>query len=161
VWRDAGKFPEDLYTGEDAKFCRKVEEAGHDWHIVQGAMVQWHMRPSWKDYWNQFKRYGEGDARAGGLLDYPAKILGVSKHFWRTTATWIGVLGILLIPLHPGSLLGAVAGFGAQLAFKAGALRSSVERVGMKAVPYWIGLVLTGSLGHFTGYYTERIRGLF
>nr|EGQ40816.1 MAG: glycosyltransferase involved in cell wall biogenesis [Candidatus Nanosalinarum sp. J07AB56] len=161
AWEDAGGYPEHLYTGEDARFNTSVREAGYEWRVVRDAYVTWDMRPTWKSYWNQFFQYGEGDARAGNMLDYPGRILGLSKVLWRTAATWIGVLGVALAPLSPLFLLGTLAGFGAQLAFKTGALRSSVSKKGLRSIPYWIGLVLAGSLAHFTGYYTEKISSGF
>ena len=157
VWKDAGTYPEHLYTGEDAKFNTNVREAGYEWHVVRDAYVAWEMRPTWKAYWNQFQTYGEGDARAGNMFDYPGKVLGVSKVFWRTAATWTGVLGLVFSIVHPLSLAASAAGFGAQLVFKAGALQSSISEEGLRAAPYWLGLVLIGSLAHFTGYYKERI----
>jgi glycosyltransferase involved in cell wall biosynthesis len=160
AWEEAGGYPEHLYTGEDARFNAEVREAGYEWHVVRDAFVEWEMRPTWRSYWNQFYTYGVGDARAGNMFDYPGEIFGVSKVFWRTSATWAGVLGLLLTPLSTICAVAGLLGFGSQLAFKHGALKSSVREEGVKTVPYWIGIVLVGSLAHFTGYYSERLGGL-
>ncbi len=160
VWEDAGGYPEHLYTGEDAKYNSNVRRAGYEWHVVEDAWVDWQMRPTLKAYWNQFYTYGEGDARAGNLFDYPGKIFGVSKVFWRTAATGVGLTGLILAAVHPAFLLLTVGGFGSQLVFKAGALRASVNQGGLKTIPYWLTLVLTGAIAHFTGYMVEKVRNL-
>ncbi|MFB6181079.1 MAG: glycosyltransferase [Candidatus Nanohalobium sp.] len=88
AWKDAGGYPEDLYTGEDSKFNAKILSESYEPAIAENAMVYWKMRPTWKALWNQFKTYGEGDAKGGNLFTHPSQKLGVSKNLWLfTTAT--------------------------------------------------------------------------
>lgn len=160
AWQEAGKYPEDLYTGEDAKFNSNMRRAGHEWHVVRDAVVYWRMRPTWKDYWKQFSQYGEGDARARNMFDYPGKILGVSKVALRTATTWTALIGLAGTVFTPYSITLTALGFGIQYTPKIGALKSSIKQKGLKTIPYWIVMIPFESIAHFTGYYRERIRNL-
>lgn len=78
AWQDVGGYPEDLYTGEDTKFNRELQDAGHEFAVAD-AWVSWEMRPTWGALWDQFHRYGRGDAEAGNLLRTSSRRFGLSK----------------------------------------------------------------------------------
>lgn len=158
AWKDAGKYPEHLYTGEDAKYNSNMRRAGHEWHVVEDAWVEWKMRPTWRSYFKQFYRYGEGDARAGNLFDYPGKILGVSKVFWRLSFTTIALAGVPLALVHPAFLGLLAAGFGPQYLQKVGSLKSCVNQKGLKSVPYWLAMIPMEAVGHWTGFVKEKFK---
>lgn len=157
AWREAGKYPEHLYTGEDAKYNSNMRRAGYEWHVVEDAWVEWKMRPTWKTYWKQFRQYGEGDARAGNMFDYPGKIIGVSKVFIRTFTTWLAILGLALALYDPRLLILTLVGLGPQYANKLPSLISSVRQRGLRAALYWLTMIPMESLAHFYGYYKERL----
>jgi len=160
AWEKAGKYPEHLYTGEDAKFNSNMRRAGYEWHVVKVAFVNWKMRPTWKAYWKQFRQFGEGDARAGNLFDYPGKILGVSKVFWRTLFTSIAILGTMGAFIIPFAALGIIFGLAPQYGIKMRSLRSSVAEKGFKTVPYWLAMIPMESIAHWYGYHKEKVRNL-
>lgn len=99
AWRDAGGYPEDLYTGEDSKFNAKILSEGYDPAIAEDAMVYWKMRPTWKALWKQFKTYGEGDAKGGNLFTHPSSKLGITKNFWLLTTGDLTILTFLSLML--------------------------------------------------------------
>jgi cellulose synthase/poly-beta-1,6-N-acetylglucosamine synthase-like glycosyltransferase len=158
AWEEAGKYPEDLYTGEDSKFNTNIRRAGYEWHVVREAFVYWEMRPTWKDYYRQFQQYGEGDARAGNMFDYPGKIFGLSKVLLMTSMTWIALIGILGLLITPYSIALTIVGFGAHYGYYLPNLKAAVKEKGLETVPYWLALVMVQVIGHFTGYYKERIK---
>lgn len=80
VWEEVGGYPEELYTGEDAKFNAEILSKGYDQGVAEDAWVEWKMRPTWKSLWNQFKTYGEGDAKGGNLFTHHSEKLGVTKN---------------------------------------------------------------------------------
>lgn len=161
AWKDAGKYPEHLYTGEDAKYNSNMRRAGYEGHVVEDAWVEWKMRPTWKAYWKQFRQYGEGDARAGNMFDYPGKIFGLSKVFVRTVTTWLAVLGVVLALHDPRLLILTFIGLVPQYASKFPSLVSSVKQKGLRTVPYWLFMIPFESAAHFYGYYKERTDSFF
>jgi glycosyltransferase involved in cell wall biosynthesis len=99
AWKDAGGYPEDLYTGEDSKFNAQIMSEGYEPEIAEDAMVYWQMRPTWRDLYKQFYKYGEGDAKGGNLFTHPSSKLGITKNFWLfSTAklTSIAILSLLI-----------------------------------------------------------------
>ena len=80
VWEDVEGYPEDLYTGEDSKFCSKVLREGYNMAVAENAYVNWHMRPDWTSYFKQFYKYGEGDAKGGNLFTHPNQKIGITKN---------------------------------------------------------------------------------
>ncbi|WP_414836712.1 glycosyltransferase [Candidatus Nanohalococcus occultus] len=158
AWKDAGGYPEDLYTGEDSKFNSNIRRTGREWHVVRDAFVYWEMRPSWKEYYRQFYKYGQGDARAGNLFDYPGKFFGVSKVFWRLSSTWLSIIGLIAGLAYPPATLLFILGLAPQFGMKLPALKTSVNQKGLKAVPYWKGLILTATAGFFIGFHSEVLR---
>lgn len=157
AWEKAGKYPEHLYTGEDAKFNSNMRRAGYEWKVVEDAWVGWQMRPTWKAYFKQFYRYGEGDARAGNLFDYPGKILGISKVFWRLSFTTIGLAAIPLALVHPMFLGLLAVGFGPQYALKFSSLKSCLRQEGLKTVPYWLVMIPMEAVAHWSGFLKEKV----
>ena len=85
AWKDAGGYPEELYTGEDSKFNAEILSKGYEQGVAEDAWVNWKMRPTWKSLWDQFKTYGEGDAKGGNLFTHHSKKLGVTKNLLLTT----------------------------------------------------------------------------
>jgi len=79
TWKDVERYPEDLYTGEDSKFNAKILSEGYEPAIAEKAMVYWQMRPSWRDLYKQFYKYGQGDAKGGNLFTHPSSKLGITK----------------------------------------------------------------------------------
>ncbi|MBY6294538.1 glycosyltransferase [Nanohaloarchaea archaeon H01] len=158
VWEEAGGYPEHLYTGEDSKFNSNVRRAGYEWNVVREAMVYWEMRPTWKSYWKQFRQYGEGDARAGNLFDYPGKVFGVSKVFLRISTTALALSGLILSVWNLLFLLFLPAGFAPQYASKLSALKQCLDEEGIKTVPYWMVLIPFASVAHLYGYCKEKLR---
>jgi glycosyltransferase involved in cell wall biosynthesis len=97
AWEDAGGYPEDLYTGEDSKFNAQVMAAGYEPAIAADAFVYWRMRPTWKDFFDQFYTYGEGDAKGGNLFTHPSQKLGVSKNVWLKLQSEATILAFLAL----------------------------------------------------------------
>lgn len=71
AWRRAGGFPENLATGEDVLFGRRVVAAGGRAKMVRDAEVRWAQRPTLLANLTMFRRYGEG---SGYSLD--SRLLG-------------------------------------------------------------------------------------
>jgi len=157
AWEEAGKYPEHLYTGEDAKFNSNMRRAGYKWHVVKGAFVKWKMRPTWKAYWKQFRQYGEGDARAGNLFDYPGKIMGISKVFWRLSFTALALVSFPLALIHPGFLGLLILGLAPQYILKLPSLKSCIKQNGVKTIPYWLSMIAMESIAHFYGFFREKL----
>ncbi len=155
VWADAGKYPEYLYTGEDSEFNTNVREAGYEWQVVDDAVVYWDMRSSWKSYFKQFYRYGEGDAQS--QTEYPEKVFGISKTVLRLTTTVIGGLGLFGALISPWLVLLAMAGFGPQYASKTGSLKSSIRQRGLRTVPYWLVMIPFESIAFTLGYFRQKL----
>ncbi|PSG98637.1 MAG: hypothetical protein BRC29_00740 [Nanohaloarchaea archaeon SW_7_43_1] len=95
AWKDAGGYPETLYTGEDSKFNAKVMSEGYKPAIAEDAMVYWQMRPTWKDFYRQFYKYGEGDARGGNLFIHPSQKFGASKNVWLFSTASLAILSMI------------------------------------------------------------------
>ena len=95
AWKDAGGYPEDLYTGEDSKFNAEILSNGYEPAIAEDAMVYWQMRPTWKDLYKQFYKYGEGDAKGGNLFTHPSSKLGITKNLWLFSTATLTVLAVL------------------------------------------------------------------
>lgn len=155
VWRDAGKYPEDLYTGEDSEFNARVREAGYQWHVVHDAFVYWDMRATWSDYFEQFYRYGEGEARS--RTPYPDRIFGVSKTALRLATTVIAATGVAGLALTPLSIVLVMLGLAPQYGSKTGSLISCVSEKGVETVPYWLAMIPFESTAFTLGYLQGRI----
>nr|WP_246304603.1 glycosyltransferase [Nocardioides thalensis] len=85
AWRTAGGFPEDLATGEDVLFGRRVVATGHAAEMVLDAEVSWAQRPTLRSNLRMFRRYGEG---SGNSLD--RRLMG--RDLTRVTAYGAGVV---------------------------------------------------------------------
>jgi len=99
TWKDVERYPEDLYTGEDSKFNAKILSEGYEPAIAEKAMVYWQMRPSWRDLYKQFYKYGQGDAKGGNLFTHPSSKLGITKNFWLFSAAKLTSLAIISLPV--------------------------------------------------------------
>lgn len=160
VWRDAGKYPEHLFTGEDSRFNANLIQAGYDFHVVPDAVVYWRMRSTPQEYFKQFYLYGQGDARAGNMFDYVGKKFRLSKVFLMASATWMGIFGVLGSIVSPFTLSLTVLGWGMPYGYYLPHLKSAVNEVGLKALPLWTFLIGLQVWGHFLGYHLEKIRKL-
>ncbi|PSG99724.1 MAG: hypothetical protein BRC28_03215 [Nanohaloarchaea archaeon SW_4_43_9] len=137
-----------------------MRRAGYEWYVVRDAWVEWKMRPTWKAYWKQFRQYGEGDARAGNMFDYPGKIFGLSKVFVRTATTALALAGIALALYDLRLLILTFIGLAPQYANKLPSLLSCVKQKGFRTVPYWLTMIPMESMAHFYGYYKEKAQSL-
>jgi len=95
AWKEVGGYPENLYTAEDTKFCAKILEKGYPLSVAENAYVNWHMRPNYKEYFKQFYKYGEGDAKAGALFTHPNKKLGITKNLLLVTLIETRIIALL------------------------------------------------------------------
>ncbi len=77
VWKRAGGFDEELYTGEDTKFNIQVKKAGFEAVFAKRATLSWIPRESLGQFWRQFKLYGTGDRRAGNIFKMPDRFIVV------------------------------------------------------------------------------------
>lgn len=149
AWEDADGYPEDLYTGEDSKFNAKILSEGYEPAIAEDAMVYWKMRPTWKDLYKQFYKYGEGDAKGGNLFTHPSSKAGITKNFWLLSSAKITILtAISLIyftkyePRYTKySLTLLIAFLTVPSLYYLGALKQVVKENGLKAL--LIGLAIT------------------
>jgi glycosyltransferase involved in cell wall biosynthesis len=62
---EAGGYPEWLDIGEDMFVDHRWRELRMDMRLARDAVVWWPLRPSLRDTWVQYFRYGRGDAIAG------------------------------------------------------------------------------------------------
>ncbi|MFB6245444.1 MAG: glycosyltransferase, partial [Candidatus Nanohaloarchaea archaeon] len=141
AWEDAGGYPEDLYTGEDSKFNAKVLSEGYEPAVAEDAMVYWKMRPTWKALWNQFRAYGEGDAKGGNLFTHPSSKLGVTKNLWLFATAKLTILSLITLilgfrhfPRYTGLNAGITTGLiTVPTLYYLGPLKDTVEDEGLKA----------------------------
>ena len=166
AWRAAGGYPEDLYTGEDSKFNHLVMSSGYEPGIAGDAFVYWRMRPSWKDFFKQFYRYGEGDARGGNLFTHPSKKLGITKNFWLLSQSFFTIIMLLLtgysyytgmagLPVYAGLFL---AGLVLPVLYYGRTLWKVLKEDGLKGLRIGLGLSETKSWGWFLGFTKEIIK---
>ncbi len=87
AWRRAGGFPEDLATGEDVTFGRRIVQTGGTAVLTRDAEVAWTQRPTLAGNLRMFMKYGEGS----GYSLHP-RLLG--RDFARAIAYPVGA-GIL------------------------------------------------------------------
>ena len=106
AWARAGGFPEDLQTGEDVLFGRRIVAGGSRARMVRDAEVSWAQRPSLRANLRMLRRYGEG---SGNSLD--ARLLG------RDVARAIAYASVVGVALRggPASRTATAAGAAAYL----------------------------------------------
>lgn len=65
VFKEVGGFPEDLRSGEDLLFMRKMEAAGFRLAYAPDAVVHWDLQPNlWRTF-RRFTTYARNNIRAG------------------------------------------------------------------------------------------------
>jgi glycosyltransferase involved in cell wall biosynthesis len=119
VWRDAGRFDEELRVEEDHEFALRLRVRGVDVHFAPGALVHYRYRGSPGALWRQGTTYGRSrprlwrEVRRAGLRP-PPRFAGWRSWVWllvhlpdlrRATgrASWVWVAGNRL-----GQLAGCV-----------------------------------------------------
>lgn len=65
VWRQAGGYPEWLYTAEDSLFRQKLREMGAKIVFVPSAIIYWRPRPTLWKFAKMSYLYGQGNGRIG------------------------------------------------------------------------------------------------
>jgi len=80
VWIKVNGYP-NLSTGEDTNFHLKLFKHGCKYVFAKNAIVYWHMRKMWKDFFKQFYYYGRGDKKSGNLWNQKYKLIIVFG-FW-------------------------------------------------------------------------------
>ncbi|MFB6175437.1 MAG: glycosyltransferase [Candidatus Nanohalobium sp.] len=149
AWKDAGGYPEDLYTGEDSKFNAKILSEGYEPAIAEDAMIYWKMRPTWKELWSQFSTYGEGDAKGGNLFTHPSSKLGVTKNLWLFATAKLTIISLITLilsieyfPQYTGLNAGITAGLlTVPTVYYLGPLKETAKEDGLRALG--IGLAIT------------------
>jgi len=162
VWEEAGGYPEDLYTGEDTRFNSRVQSEGYTFTPAPDAVVAWHMRPTFKDLWKQYLRYGEGDARAGNLLDHPSTFYGVPKNLLLISTYVFAIISAALWGTYPHESYLFLVGVSllAPYCYHFGDLIDALNEVGIKSIPYWVLIVAIKNLGYVQGFAGESARSV-
>lgn len=115
AWKAVGGFPEDLYTGEDAKFNRVLRDQDFEYRLAKDAVVYWEMRDSLKEVFDQYRLYGRGDAENSqlkGLLKGNYNSVKTAMTLGLAATSLTSFLG-LITPLYsiPGILAFLSLGF--------------------------------------------------
>ncbi len=105
-WKKAKGYPEDCLTGEDTRFNMKMKDAGCKFKINQRKDVAWEMRPTFRLFFKQFYKYGQGDKIQGNLRKLKKNLLMILA-FWMYLVFLIGSLflskylfiGLILLPI--------------------------------------------------------------
>jgi glycosyltransferase involved in cell wall biosynthesis len=160
AWKDAGRYPEDLYTGEDSKFNAKVLSEGYEPAIAEDAIVYWRMRHTWKALWNQFKTYGEGDAKGGNLFTHPSSKLGITKNLWLFTTAKLTIISLFTLvltfeylPQYTFLNAGITAGLlTIPTMYYLGPLKETTREEGLKALGIGLSITQLKYWAWFTGF---------
>ncbi|HWJ11518.1 MAG TPA: glycosyltransferase [Nocardioides sp.] len=86
AWAGVGGYPEDLQTGEDVLFGRRIAAGGGRARMVRDAEVSWAQRPTFAANLVMYRRYGEG---SGVSLD--RRLLGRDAARAASYAALVGV----------------------------------------------------------------------
>ena len=65
AWRNAGGFPDWLYTAEDTLFDCKLRRNAEVFAHAERAVVRWRPRRSLAAVWRQFRNYARGESQIG------------------------------------------------------------------------------------------------
>ena len=94
AWKEAGGYPEWLYTAEDTLFALRFKELGYRIASAPLAVVRWRPRPNLRKLAKMYFLYGRGNGRI--LL---GSVRG-SLYWMKYHAAWIGCLvGGMFFPL--------------------------------------------------------------
>ena len=74
AWRAVGKFPENVYAGEDRAFTTAVVRAGFPTARAPGAAVRWHPPATWIANARMFYTYSRGDVRSPGRSRHAVRL---------------------------------------------------------------------------------------
>ena len=160
AWKDAGGYPEELYTGEDSKFNAEILASGYEQGVAEDAWVKWKMRPTWGDLWNQFKTYGEGDAKGGNLFTHHSEKLGLTKNLLLTGYCKIflltaiaTVISLFYLPQYAAYLGGLLfLEFLGPFIYEKDAIIESLREDGFKAFTIALGIAQLKIWAWFTGF---------
>ncbi|WEL20076.1 glycosyltransferase [Candidatus Nanohalococcus occultus] len=160
VWIEVGGYPEELYTGEDSKFNAEILAKGYEQGVAENAWVEWKMRPTWRSLWEQFKTYGEGDAKGGNLFTHHSKKLGLTKNLLLTAYAKTFLLTLIAtavsaryIPEYIKYLvLLLVLEVIGPLIYEKGAIIESLREDGFKAFVFALGISQIKLWAWFTGF---------
>lgn len=118
AWQRAGGFPETLITTEDGVFGRAVSHHGTCLASLD-AEVTWDQRPSLRETYRMYRRYGEGAAQSGDrtlrardavrALAYPTALLMLARAPRRAAPFLTGAAAMYLsLPLRRLSRRGSL-----------------------------------------------------
>jgi len=90
IWREAGKYPEDIERGEDTLFDERIKSLGYKIPKISDAICYWEMRENLKQVRKQYYEYGYWD----GIVYKKHRTLPI-KHK-------IAIVGFtILLPFYP------------------------------------------------------------
>lgn len=75
AWEKLGGFAEELRSGEDLLFLKRIEEAGLKVSYAPDAMVRWRMQPTWWSTFRRFVIYSRHNMRAGLWKEWQRAVL--------------------------------------------------------------------------------------
>lgn len=78
-WKDAGGYPEWLYTAEDTTFDLNLKKMGCKFVFAPNAFVYWKTRPNIKSALKQYYLYGIGDGQS--RLFFKSYLLAYLRYF--------------------------------------------------------------------------------
>jgi len=105
-WKKVKGYPEEYLTGEDTRFNLKMKKRGCKFKINPRKDVAWEMRPTFKLFFKQFYKYGQGDKIQRNLIKLKKNLLMILG-FWAYLVFLIGSLflekylfvGLTLFPI--------------------------------------------------------------
>jgi cellulose synthase/poly-beta-1,6-N-acetylglucosamine synthase-like glycosyltransferase len=110
VWRDFGKYPEDLsLAGDDAIFSLWMVSSGRRIAAAPNAMCYWHRFPTLKSYWKEARRNFRGAGEALFFLKYGVKVGMLLFLELVSVAVVLAVAIAVAFGLPIGWLVGAIA----------------------------------------------------
>lgn len=127
AWERVGGFPENLATGEDVTFGKRIAETGGACVLALDARVVWFQRPTLRGKAKMYAGYGRGDAESGDAL-----LIG------RNLVRGIAIVGAPLLLAVPNRWTRSLVGFGAAAYFSLPVQRGVRSRAGMTAVALMI-----------------------
>jgi hypothetical protein len=90
AWKAVDGFPEDLATGEDVTFGRRVARTGRHCVLTVDAEVTWEQRSSLRATARMYYRYGAGGARSGDALVVGRDVLRAMAYAMGPLVAWRG-----------------------------------------------------------------------
>jgi glycosyltransferase involved in cell wall biosynthesis len=75
AWIESGGFPEHVHAGEDVAFSAAVVDRGFRATLVDGAVVHWRARQTWRETGQMFRTYTRGDIRTKGRSRHALRLI--------------------------------------------------------------------------------------